>query len=92
MDHLVTTGRVVVIHFAATLCERGSVDPRAIIQLSCDRLAAPDLRRAITIGRDLTTSSSTAPMPTRLDSVWLIDEAGEDSAETSHGGVGPGTA
>ena len=44
---------ITLIDTAATLCERGDVDPRQIIHVPADDFSAQDLNRAFTLARDL---------------------------------------
>jgi predicted AAA+ superfamily ATPase len=50
------------------LCRQSAVDPGQIIYFSADGFRSQDLRRAITLGRDLTRSAGS------LARVWVIDE------------------
>ncbi|MFI5931678.1 AAA family ATPase [Actinoplanes sp. NPDC051494] len=62
---------VTLIDTAAALCGRDDVDPRQIIHFPCDGMRDRDLRRALTLGRELTRSvDSDRPRPR----VWLLDE------------------
>ncbi len=61
---------VALLDLAADLCARPDVDARQVIHLPCDAMTARDLRRALTIGRELTRTSDEQE-PTR---VWLLDE------------------
>jgi uncharacterized protein len=63
---------VALLDLAATLCARGDVDPRQIIHLPCDGLRDRDLRRALTLARELTRSVDIDDPPRRR--VWLLDE------------------
>ena len=62
---------VALLDLAAALCARQDVDPRQVIHLSCDELQARDLRRAFTLGRDMTRSID---QPDARPRVWLLDE------------------
>lgn len=62
---------VAVLELAEHLCSRGDVDPRRVIYLPCDGFTSRDLRRVLTLGRDLTRVVDT-PSPERR--VWLLDE------------------
>ncbi len=62
---------VALVDLAAVLCGRVDLDPRQIIHLPCDELQARDLRRAFTLGRDMTRSIDQADLRRR---VWLLDE------------------
>ncbi|MDR1213322.1 MAG: AAA family ATPase [Propionibacteriaceae bacterium] len=66
------TGKTVaILDTAATLCQCPQVDPRQVLYVPCDGMAARDLRRAITLGRALTRSVDTDGPRRR---VWLFDE------------------
>lgn len=62
---------VALLDLAAALCSRTDVGPRQLIYVQCDELAARDLRRVLTLGRDLTRVVD-QQAPTRR--VWLFDE------------------
>ena len=62
---------VVLLETAATLCNRSDLDPRQVIHLPCDGMTARDLRRALTLGRELTRTVDTTELRPR---VWLMDE------------------
>ena len=62
---------VALLDLAAALCARDDIDPRQVIHLPCDGLAARDLRRALTLGRDLTRVIDQHTVTAR---VWLLDE------------------
>lgn len=62
---------VALLDIAAALCGRSDVDPRQIIHLPCDGFATRDLRRALTLGRELTRVIDHASTTPR---VWLLDE------------------
>ena len=47
---------VTLIDTAARLCTRSDVDPRQVIHFPCDGMRDRDLRRALTLGRELTRS------------------------------------
>jgi predicted AAA+ superfamily ATPase len=62
---------VALLDLAAVLCARGDVDPRQLVHLPCDGMQDRDLRRAFTLGRELTRSvDQHGPRPR----VWLLDE------------------
>lgn len=61
---------VALLDLAADLCGRTDVDARQIVHLPCDGMAARDLRRALTLGRELTRLGG-GEERTR---VWLLDE------------------
>ena len=62
---------VVLLDLAADLCRRPDLDPRQVAHIPCDGFAARDLRRALTLARDLTRVVD-QPDPQRR--VWLLDE------------------
>jgi uncharacterized protein len=62
---------VALLDLAAALCARPDVDVRQVIHLPCDGMHHRDLRRALTIGRDLTKSVDREGASPR---VWLFDE------------------
>ena len=62
---------VALLDVAAALCARRDVDPRQVIHLPCDGFATRDLRRALTLGRELTRVVDQTSSTTR---VWLLDE------------------
>jgi hypothetical protein len=62
---------VALLDTAAALCTRTDVDPRQVIHLPCDGMRDRDLRRSLTLGRELTRSVD-IDGPRRR--VWLLDE------------------
>jgi predicted AAA+ superfamily ATPase len=62
---------VALLDAAATLCGRGDIDPRQIVHIPCDGMRDRDLRRVLTLGRELTRSVD-VPQPRRR--VWMLDE------------------
>ena len=62
---------VALLDAAAALCGRDDVDPRQIVHVPCDGMRDRDLRRVLTLGRELTRSVD-APHPRRR--VWMLDE------------------
>ena len=62
---------VALLDVAAALCARPDIDPRQIVHLPCDGFAARDLRRSLTLGRELTR---VVDHPTSSRRVWLLDE------------------
>jgi len=62
---------VSLLDLAAALCGRADVDPRQLIYVQCDELAARDLRRVLTVARDLTRVVDQQHQTGR---VWLFDE------------------
>ena len=62
---------VALLDLAADLCGRKDIQPFQVIHVPCDGMAARDLRRTFTLGRDLTR-------PADLDAprarIWLLDE------------------
>lgn len=64
---------VVLMDCIATLCARSGIDPRQIVHLPCDGFATRDLRRAITLAREMTRSiDQVSPEPR----IWFFDEVG----------------
>lgn len=64
---------VLLFDCIGALCGRDDIDSRQIIHLPCDGFATRDLRRAITLGRDLTRSvDQESPKPR----MWFLDEVG----------------
>jgi uncharacterized protein len=62
---------VTLLDTAAALCGRADIDPRQVIHFPCDAMRDRDLRRALTLGRELTRSvDAVQPRPR----VWLLDE------------------
>ncbi len=64
---------VVLLDAAAALCGRNDVDPRQIIHVPCDGMRDRDLRRTLTLARELTR---TVDLPNTRTRVWLLDEIG----------------
>jgi len=62
---------VALLDTAAALCARADVDPRQVIHLPCDEMRDRDLRRSLTLGRELTRSVDADGKRRR---VWLLDE------------------
>jgi uncharacterized protein len=62
---------VALLDAAAVLCGRNDVDPRQVVHLPCDGMRDRDLRRSLTLGRELTRSVD-IDGPRRR--VWLLDE------------------
>jgi len=62
---------VVLLDLAVKLCERPEIDSRQIIHIPCDGMQARDLRRALTLGRELTRVIDRTDNTKR---VWLLDE------------------
>ncbi len=62
---------VALLDLAAELCGRRDIQPFQVIHIPCDGMAARDLRRTFTLGRELTR-------PADLDApharIWLLDE------------------
>jgi uncharacterized protein len=77
-DLIVLTGprrvgkSIALLDLAATLCQRRDIDPRQVLSVPCDGFASRDLRRILTLGRELTrvieVTDATKPR------VWLFDE------------------
>jgi uncharacterized protein len=62
---------VALLDVAAALCGRHDIDPRQVIHVSCDEFRTADLRRALTLGRDMTKVVDRTAISRR---VWLLDE------------------
>jgi uncharacterized protein len=62
---------VALLDTAASLCRRNDVDPRQIIHLPCDGMRDRDLRRGLTLGREVTRSVDIDGARPRI---WLLDE------------------
>ncbi len=62
---------VALLDVVAALYARADIDPRQIIHLPCDGFATRDLRRALSLGRELTRVID-HPQPAAR--VWLLDE------------------
>jgi uncharacterized protein len=62
---------VTLLDTAAALCGRDDIDPRQVVHLPCDGMRDRDLRRALTLGRELTRSVDRGTARPR---VWLLDE------------------
>lgn len=62
---------VALLDCAARLCARTDVDPRQVLHVPCDGMRDRDLRRVLTLGRELTRSVDAGGHRRR---VWLLDE------------------
>lgn len=62
---------VTLIDTVAALCTRTDVDTRQIIHVPCDGMRERDLRRVLTLGRELTRS---VDLHDDVRRVWLLDE------------------
>lgn len=62
---------VALLDAAASLCARRDIDPRQVLHVPCDGMRDRDLRRALTLGRELTRSLDAGASSPR---VWLLDE------------------
>lgn len=62
---------VALLDTVKSLCAAGQVDPRQIIHVPCDGMAARDLRRTLTLGRDATKAID---VPDPRPRVWFFDE------------------
>jgi predicted AAA+ superfamily ATPase len=62
---------VTLIDTVAALCARADVDTRQIIHVPCDGMRERDLRRVLTLGRELTRS---VDLHAGVRRVWLLDE------------------
>ncbi len=65
---------IAVLELAEQLCAREDVEPRQVIYLPCDGFADRDLRRVLTLGRDLTRVVDVSGQQRR---VWLLDEVSD---------------
>ena len=65
---------VVLLDAVAALCGREDVDPRQIIHVPCDGMRDRDLRRTLTLARELTRTVDRSTAQCRR--VWLLDEIG----------------
>ena len=63
---------IVLLDLAAKLCQRPDLDPRQVLSIPCDGFASRDLRRVLTLGRELTRVVDDGDTPTPR--VWLFDE------------------
>jgi uncharacterized protein len=63
---------IVLLDLAAALCGRPDLDPRQILSVPCDGFASRDLRRVLTLGREMTRVVDTGEAP--ASRVWLFDE------------------
>ncbi len=71
---------VALLDTATALCRRIDIDPRQVVHIPCDGMRERDLRRALTLGRELTRSVDIAQTRQRL---WLLDEIGAVSGWSS---------
>lgn len=71
---------VALLDAAASLCRREDVGSRQVIHLPGDGMRDRDLRRALTLARDLTRSVDTGQARPR---VWLLDEVSTISGWSS---------
>ena len=62
---------VLLLDCAGLLCARVDVDPRQVLHVPCDGMRDRDLRRVLTLGRELTRSVDS---PGQQRRVWLLDE------------------
>jgi len=62
---------VALLDLAAKLCGRRDIQPFQVIHVPCDGMAARDLRRTFTLGRELTRP---ADLDTPHARIWLLDE------------------
>lgn len=62
---------MVLLDDAATLCRRPDIEPRQVIHVPCDEFRPQDLRRALTLARELT---KVIDRNTPTQRVWLLDE------------------
>lgn len=71
---------VALLDLAVSLCQRQDVDPRQIIHIPCDSMHQRDLRRTLTLGRNLT---QVVDEPDEQRRIWLFDEIGAIAGWTS---------
>ncbi len=71
---------IAVLELAEQLCTRPDVEPRQVIYLPCDGFASRDLRRVLTLGRDLTRVVDVSGPQRR---VWLLDEVSDVAGWTT---------
>ena len=71
---------IAVLELAEHLCGRPDVEPRQVIYLPCDGFASRDLRRALTLGRDLTRVVDASGSQRRI---WLLDEVSDVAGWTT---------
>jgi predicted AAA+ superfamily ATPase len=71
---------VTLIDTVAALCARGDVDARQVIHVPCDGMRERDLRRVLTLGRELTRS---VDLHASVRRVWLLDEISTISGWTA---------
>ena len=62
---------VALLDAAAALCRRDDIDPRQVVHVPCDEFRPQDLRRALTLARDLTKVIDRSTPHRRI---WLLDE------------------
>ena len=62
---------VALLDAAVTLCRRSDIDPRQVIHVPCDEFRQQDLRRALTLARELTKVTDRSGLSRRI---WLLDE------------------
>lgn len=63
---------VVLLDTILALCARPDIDSRQLVHVPCDGFKARDLRRVLTLGRELTRSIDAGTGPVRR--VWMFDE------------------
>lgn len=71
---------VALLDLVEALCGRPDVSPFQVIYLPCDGMKDRDLRRAFTLGRELTVAADAASAALR---VWLLDEVSAIAGWTS---------
>lgn len=71
---------MVLLDLVAALCRRPDVDPRQVIHVPCDGMRDRDLRRVLTLGRDMTRVVDRNRSRPR---VWLLDEVSAINGWTS---------
>jgi len=62
---------VTLLDLAATLCARADVGPWRVLLVPCDAMSERDLRRTLTLARELTRPAEVSGARAR---VWLLDE------------------
>ena len=62
---------VALLDVAAALCAHDEIDSRQVVHIPCDEFRPADLRRALTLGRDMTKVVDRAGISRRI---WLLDE------------------
>jgi len=71
---------VALLDLTSALCQREDVSPFQVIYVPCDGMQARDLRRSLTLARELTRPADVVSSRPR---VWLLDEVSNVSGWTS---------